>query len=772
MSRFFACFLSPVLLALLATLPVTLHAATHTTNQAKNTRPQYTENRDAPTILQAEQITGRPARDLYLDYEVEIERDQTLITGDHGIFRQEENETEIIGNVFIQRFDDQFVADEANLNLETGEGVLKRASYRLGINQAQGTASRIDMTGDNQTDIFRGTYSTCEGTDPDWYLSSKKLHLDNSHNAAYATSPVLYFKDVPLLAAPAMTFPFKNERKSGFLPPTIGISSKNGLEVNVPYYFNLAPNYDLTVTPNLIARRGLQLGAEARYLGSNYSGTTYVEFLPNDKEADRDRYFFSSQHEQAFNNGWSYYWNVKSASDNDYPDDFSVPQNRGDLERLLLREGGISKSFGNWKATLRASSYKVLQDDEAPIIKPFDRLPQFMLSGGQENLHGFDWNVYGEMTRFWLSDDELEQLPAQEQARGDRFVMKSEISYPLISGGYFLTPKAILNMAKYDLDESPYDTRSLTRVLPTFSLDGGLIFERDAPMFGRNMTQTLEPRLFYVYTPYKDQRKYPIFDSGEPSFGYVTLFTENRFAGYDRIADANNLTAALTSRFIEDNGMERFKFTIGQRYYFRDQRVYLYNAERDESKNRSDLLAMADGHITPEFSFDTAIQYNQSTQKMYSANFSTQWKPGPMKLLNAEYRYLRDTTSIYNRYSPTALAGLIHYYPNWDYMDYLYNNEVDQINVSGQWPIAQRWYAVGQVSYSLPDHKSIENILGVEYNADCWIFRLMAQRYVTSSTETNTAFYFQLELKGLSKLGTNPLNALQRSIPGYEPLSY
>ena len=427
MSRFFACFLSPVLLALLATLPVTLHAASHATDKAKHTRPKYTENRDAPTILQAEQITGRPARDLYLDYEVEIERDQTLITGDHGIFRQEENEAEIIGNVFIQRFGDQYVADSANLNLETGEGVLRRSSYRMEVNQAQGTASRIDLTGDNQTDIFRGTYSTCEGTDPDWYLSSKKLHLDNSQNSAYATSPVLYFKDVPILAAPAMTFPFKSERKSGFLPPTIGISSKNGLEVSVPYYFNLAPNYDLTVTPNLIARRGLQLGAEARYMGSNYSGTTYVEFLPNDKEADRDRYFFSSQHQQAFKNGWSYYWDVKSASDNDYPDDFSVPQNRGDMERLLLREGGVSKSLGIWNATLRASSYKVLQDDDAPIIKPFDRLPQFMLSGGQENVHGFDWNVYGEMTRFWLSDNDLEQLPAQEQARGNRFIMKSEI---------------------------------------------------------------------------------------------------------------------------------------------------------------------------------------------------------------------------------------------------------------------------------------------------------------------------------------------------------
>ncbi|WP_231371646.1 LPS-assembly protein LptD [Oxalobacter paraformigenes] len=732
--------------SLLATFSTTLLAAPTTPGKAKNTPPQHVENPEAPTILQAEQITGRPARDLYLDYEVEIERDQTLITGDHGIFRQEENEAEIIGNVFIQRFGDQYTADRGNLNLDTGEGSLTHPTYKLAANKARGTANRIELTGNDNTDIFKGTYSTCEGNDPDWYLKSSKLHLDNARNVGYATSPVLYFKDVPILASPAMTFPVTSERKSGVLPPTMGMTSKNGLEVIVPYYFNLAPNYDLTIFPNLMARRGLQLGAEARYLGNNYSGTTYVEYLPNDREADRDRYFFSSRHQQAFNNGWSYYWNVKSASDDNYPDDFSSPQNRSELERLLLREGGINKYFGIWKTTLRATNYKVLQDVESPIIRPFDRLPQLMISGGQEDVNGIDWHLYSDLTRFWLSNSELDKMPLQQQSRGNRFIMKPEISYPIYRGGYFFTPKAILNVAKYDLEESPYDVTSLTRVLPTFSLDGGLIFERDASFFGESMIQTLEPRLFYVYTPYKDQSEYPIFDSGEPSFGYALLFTENRFDGYDRIADANNLTAAVTTRFIEKDGAERMRFTIGQRYYFSDQRVYLYNTNRDESKNRSDLLLMANGKIIPTVSIDTSLQYNQSTQKVYSANFSTQWKPGRMKLLNAEYRYLRDTVDFYG-------------------------NELDQINVSGQWPIAQRWYAVGQISYSLPENRTIENIFGFEYNADCWIFRLMAQRYATSSIESNTAFYFQLELKGLSKLGTNPLNALQRSIPGYEPLS-
>ena len=754
MSRFFASFTPCVLFSLLATFSASLVVSPTAQAKSKNSsgtkkkveRPKRVENKDAPTILQAEQITGRPARDLYLDYEVEVQRDQTLLTGDHGIFRQEENETELIGNVFIQRFGDQFTAERANLNLDTGEGQLLNTTYKFEETNGQGKASKIELVGDDKTNIFKSTYSTCEGVNPDWYLSSNKLHLDNTRNIGYATSPVLYFKDVPIIGAPAMTFPIKAERKSGVLPPTMGMTSKNGLEVIVPYYFNLAPNYDLTIFPNLMARRGLQLGAEARYMGNNYSGTTYVEYLPNDKEADRDRYFLSTKHQQAFNNGLSYYWDVKSVSDDKYPDDFSSPQNR-DLQRLLLREGGFKQKLGVWNATLRATNYQVLQDVEAPIIKPFDRLPQLTITGGQEDVHGFDWQMYAEMTRFWLSNEYLDQMPLkQQQARGNRFIMKPEISYPIYQSGYFFTPKAILNMAKYDLDESPYNVKSLTRVLPTFSLDGGLVFERDASFFGKGMTQTLEPRLFYVYTPYKDQSKYPIFDSGEPSFGYPLLFTENRFDGYDRVADANNLTAAVTTRFLEENGAERMRFTIGQRYYFTDQRVYLYNTNLEESQNRSDLLVMAGGKILPTFSVDSAFQYNQSTRKMYSANFSTQWKPGPMQLLNAEYRYLRDTVDFYG-------------------------NKLDQVNVSGQWPIAKRWYAIGQVSYSLADSRTIENIFGFQYNADCWIFRLMAQRYATSSVETNTALYFQLELKGLSSIGSNPLNALRRSIPGYEPLS-
>lgn len=769
MSRF-SDFAKPLLLlsilAAFAAQPI--EAASNSKKRITPSRPKQVENKNAPTILQAEQITGRLSRELYLDYEVEVERDKTILTGDHGIFHQEENEVELIGNVFVQRFDDQFASARANINLDTGEGLLTQANYKIAFSKARGSAKYIELTGDDRTTLYKNTYSTCEGSDPDWYLKSDKLYLDNEHNKAIAKSPVLYFKNIPLFAAPAMTFPAKPERRSGVLPPTISTNSKNGLEVAVPYYFNLAPNYDLTLTPNYIARRGLQLGVETRYKGHDYDGTTYVEYL-HDKKANRNRYFLSSQHRHNLGDGWSYDWDYNSASDDDYPDDFSSPKNQG-AERLLKREGGLAKTIGNWTFSLRASKYKVLQDKDAPILNPFDRLPEFTVTGEEDELAGFNFKFYGNSTKFWLDDDTLHSMPIFQQARGTRIIAKPEFSYNYFSGGYFATPKIILNYAKYDLDKSYYNKKSLSHVIPTFSFDTGLVFERDSSIFGAGSSQTLEPRLFYVYTPYHNQSKYPIFDTGEASTGYALMFTENRFVGYDRISDANSLTGALTSRFIQNNGVERLRLTLGHRYYFDDQKVYLYQTEKKGTRNRSDMIALASGLISKGLSFDSGMQYNHSKREMRSANAGIQWKPGQRRLLNAGYRYVRDSLDFYQRYALGGEEGLKNYYKYWTEANRNYTNKVDQAYVSGQWPIASNLYLVGQTSYDISQSKAVENIFGIEYNSDCWIFRAMAQRYPTSSQETNTAFFFQLELKGLSRIGSNPLDTLEERIPGYEPL--
>jgi LPS-assembly protein len=299
-----------------------------------------------------------------------------------------------------------------------------------------------------------------------------------------------------------------------------------------------------------------------------------------------------------------------------------------------------------------------------------------------------------------------------------------------------------LHATSYALENPAVGPANFSRVVPTFSLDSGLVFERDTHFFNNPATQTLEPRLFYVNTPFRDQHLFPNFDTAEATFNFSQIFSENRFTGSDRISDANQLTAALVSRYIEPSGAERMRFAIGQRFNFSEQRVSLDPAGTVTNASRSDLLLAANGRLTSSVTLDSGIQYSPSLHSLANANYGVQWQPAPKKVLNAEYRYLRATAAV-----PTTL---------------------EQLNLSGQWPVSNRWYAVGRVSYSLPDRKTVESLLGMEYNADCWIFRLVGQRYATATAQSNTAIFLQLELNGLSKIGSNPLDVLRRNIPGYQ----
>jgi LPS-assembly protein len=307
--------------------------------------------------------------------------------------------------------------------------------------------------------------------------------------------------------------------------------------------------------------------------------------------------------------------------------------------------------------------------------------------------------------------------------------------------GYFVTPKIALHSTHYSLQNlASGSDRNPNRTLPIFSLDSGLVFERDTALFSRRMTQTLEPRLFYVYIPYRDQSALPNFDSAQASLNFAQLFTENRFIGNDRIGDANQVTAALTSRYLEADGAERLRFTIGQRFYFEEQRL---NFGAPTSQTRSDLLLAATGQITGTLRTDTTLQYSESASKLSRASAGIRWEPGMRKVLSLQYR--RDEFA-----SPERL---------------------EQVDVAAQWPLANKWYGVGRVNYSLPDNKVAESLVGVEHKAGCWVFRAVSQRIPTAAGRSATTLFLQLELTGLARLGSNPLEALRRNIPGYQPVN-
>ncbi len=693
-----------------------------------------------PTVyVEAEEINGRPDREVTLDRDVELIRGETRLTADKACFKLVENEVTATGNINMRRFGDRYKGDELKLNLDSGKGWVLRPEYKMELNNAQGRATRLDFISEDEVFVTDGTYSTCDGPNPDWYLESATLRLDAGRDVGVAGKTIVYFKGVPILGTPALSFSLSGARRSGWLPPSIGLGAKKRAEIMVPYYFNIAPNRDLTVYPRAMFGRGLQLGATGRYIGEtdagSYSGRTHVETLFNDQVTNTDRWLVNSVHSQALRRNWSLGWNLNAASDDDYPSDFSKSVATS-AERQLLREVRTDLYGKYWNLTARVQNYQVLQDPAADldpslfVLRPYGKLPELLFHAGRYDVRGFDWAFNAEATRFSHPD-----LPS-----GNRAVMVPQVSYPVVRPGYYITPKLMLHASAYDLDNVlPGNPDSLTRTLPTFSVDSGLVFERRARLFGRAVTQTMEPRLFYVHTPYKDQSQFPLFDTAEPGFNFAQIFTENRFIGHDRVSDANQVTAAVVSRFLESNGSERLRLSLGQRFYFNEQRVRLL-ADAPAVESRSDVLLAAAGRISESWSVDSAVQYNASSSSVVSSSYGAQWTPGKQKVINAGYRYVRD--------------------------------EIKNVDLSAQWPIGRRWYGVGRVSYSLSQHKTLESLVGLEYKADCWVFRMGAQRFVVTTRNTSTPIFFELELNGLSKLGTgSPLESFYKSIPGYSRLN-
>ena len=744
---------------------------------------------ELPVKMRAEEFVGRPDRELNLYRDVEITRGATGITSDTACYRRVEDQVAAQGHIDMWRFGDRYKGDALDLNLATGKGWVQHPIYHLAANNGQGRADRIDFLGEDEALVTDGTYSTCDGPDPAWYLKSSTMSLDQGRDVGQAGKTIIYFKDIPVLGTPAMSFSLSGARRSGWLPPTVGFGSRGTAEVMVPYYFNIAPNRDFTLYPREIFARGFQLGGTARYIGQTdagpYSGETHLEYLPNDKlykpndkQANHDRWWIDTVHSQTIQPGWTYGWNAHAASDNEYPSDFSRTV-AASAVRQLLRELRTDYNSQYWNLTARVQSYQVLQDPGAAtnpaltVARPYDRLPQINFHAGRYDvLGGFDWAVDAEAVRFSHPDNTLVQ--------GSRANLVGQVSYPIVHPGWFVTPKVMMHATQYDLtnnygvndDGTPkldasgrrIADNNISRVLPTLSLDAGLIFERKSSLFQDGGTQTLEPRLFYVRTPYRKQNDIPNFDTGIAGFNYAQLFTENRFVGADKVSDANQLTAALVSRFIDAGGGERLRLVAGTRYHFTDPNVRLdqndptgntwcikstgtgTGASTSRAKFCSDALLAASGHISDAWTFDSGVQYDAQSARLYSSNAGLQWQPAPMKVLNVEYRYQSNSPGVDNGYRNT--------------------------DISGQWPLTQRWYGVGRASYSTRDRKLLESLIGLEYKADCWVFRMGAQRFVTASQTTSTPIFFQIELNGLSRLGFgNPLETFNKSIPGYTRLN-
>lgn len=685
---------------------------------------------DEPTaaFISAETLVSTNNDQLEARGDVQLRREGQTISAEHLIYQQNSQDVLAEGNVTLIQGGTQVQGPLLNMNMESNIGDLSNPTFLFEENNAHGSAKSLHFGGNQNYSFDSASYTTCPIGNDDWLLKMGRLELDRNKQVGVAHNAWIEFKGVPLLYTPWMDFALNDSKRSGFLGPVFGSTNSGGTEITIPYFWNIASNFDATFSPRFISRRGTQFNNEFRYLAPNFRGKLDLDVLPNDKVSQLDRRRMALVHSQSLGGGFAAALNFNYASDNAYFRDLS-DSILSTSQTNLVREGVVTYSASNWNATARMQSFQTLQDPSAPVVAPYWRQPQINVNGS---------TTFAESNLTFNS--EFIDFRHASLISGRRIVINPTISYPLLNDpGYFVTPKLGIHHTNYMLDanNNGYPINSV-RTLPTFSLDSGLIMERSDSFLGGGYMQTLEPRAYYVHIPYVDQSLLPNFDTAQAPFSFSQMFTENRFLGSDRVGDADMLTMALTSRVIDDDeGTERLRIGIAERFSFKAPKVNLTPVA--DPYGRSDILMTLGGKMSRAWRLDSLLQYNPNQSRLESYSAAARYNPEAGKLLNLGYRYTRDT--------------------------------LRQVDVSTQWPISGRWHGVGRFNFSLQDKLILEALAGLEYNQDCWTVRLVSQSFATATQKRATGTFIQLELNDMVRIGSDPLAALRASVSGYTKLN-
>jgi LPS-assembly protein len=687
---------------------------------------------DTPTIIDAERIEGVGDLEVTARGNAEIRQEDFSVFGDVLRYNREFGRAQGEGGVRMQRGVDRFFGPRMQYNTLDDTGVLENPTFLLQSDQtARGQAESLEFLGKGHYRMTDARYTTCRPGQDDWVLQASELELDYQNDEGNAKAPRLRFFDVPILGFPFASFPLENRRRSGILTPYYSQTTNRGFEIGVPYYWNIAPERDMTITPVHMVKRGTQLKNQFRYLDRRYSGELQLEYLPDDKEFGSSREGLSWQHAHSFRPELTAALDYNRVSDDRYFVDLASKVRQVSIGNLnqdghLTYAGRLGRY--PYSAQARVQKFQTLQDPLSPITPPYHRVPQLSFSASLNDLANlFDAALPAEYVNFTHAT----------LIEGARTSLNPTFALPILRPGWFLTPTVGLRSVAYRLTRTaPGQEATPHADIPWLSADTGLIFEREARFFGEALTQTVEPRLFYVYAPYRNQDDIPLFDTALADFNFPQLFTPNRFGGGDRFGDANQATLALTSRFLHPNGQEAFRATIGQRYYFENERVGLTPATPLRTSRESDVLASVGGRLFRHWTFDATTQYNRLQQRSERYSASVRYNPEVGKVMNASYRFTRET--------------------------------LRQIDLSAQWPVAAGWYAVGRYNYSFLDERLLEGLAGIEYNAGCWVFRAVVQRVQAATQVSSTGIFFQIEFNGIGQVGTeDAVGLLSRSVPGY-----
>lgn len=677
------------------------------------------------TRIRADQ-SGGTERHFVLTGNVEIERLGERLQADRVTYDQDANRADAEGNVVLQQPGFEVRAQSGYTEIEGEQGEFNQAHYELPERNARGDALHVEKVSDTEARLKQASYTTCPNLRRDWELRGERVELDKTAGTGTARNVTVRFKDVPFFYTPWISFPIDDQRKSGFLLPNIGTSGESGFDLSVPYYWNIAPNRDATITPRILTDRGVQLQGEYRYLTRRSYGETGLEYLPDDDVYGDDRALFSYREHSTFTPNWSTDVNLNWASDPDYFHDLGQTLSIASVTHLE-RRADLNYASNYWSVLGRLQGFQPMRG----AGEGYRRMPQVIAQAtipGDNPRWMYQW--YGEAVYF---DHALDgSVPT-----GARVDLKPGISYDLRGTAWYVRPQLSARYTGYTLDNNPAAT-SPERTTPILSVDSGLFFERDATVGGRSYLHTLEPRAYYLYVPYENQDDIPLFDTGLLDFSFAQLFRDNRFSGPDRQGDANQLTLAVTSRLLEnESGAERLRASIGQIYYFDDREVTLTPSSPTQDQSSSAIVGELGVTLWRATSLTLGAQYDPHTAELDKSAAQLRYQPAAGKIFNVGYRFRR--------------------------------NDLEQTDVSFLWPLSARWSVVGRWNYSLRDELTLERFAGLQYDSCCWAVRMVARQYVNDlDSDTNTAFYIQFVLKGLTNIGTGVEDLLQEGIIGYD----
>ncbi len=658
-----------------------------------------------------------------------LKRGRQTMSADEIRYHRQTDEVEGKGNVVLHsQTGDRLEASSVKLQVETFIGEAEAVEYRLAKRDrvpedpdkafvnARGSAEKIFFEGHDIMRLENVRYTTCAEGKDDVFLTASAITIDQAIGQGSAKHLKVRFKNVPIFYFPQVTFPINDERKSGFLYPSFGSQEGSGFVMQTPYYWNIAPNYDATFYPRIYAKRGVKLGAEFRYLTPGAEGTLFGEYLPSDSEFnDDDRGAYKIRHRQEFSSRWRSNVGVDWVTDNQYLDDFS-----NDIQIssafFLPQFAEVFYTGELWNFQGRLYAYQTVDDTIPATSEPYDRLPQFrVISKLPRGPYGLRYGLESELVNF--------QQP--ELFDGWRWDITPFVRLPLDNTWGYLTPKVSLRHTSYSLkDVAEGEADRPSRSVPVFSLDSGVFFERLTAWRGTSMLHTLEPRAFYVYIPKENQDDLPVFDTGFLNLNnFGNIFRENRFFGRDRVGDTNQVTLALTSRFMEaESGTEWIRGSIGQIFFLED-RVENFTPGQEFTNDTSDFLAEVVARLSTSWSAFGYLQYDDDESKVREGKLDLRFRPQSRKYIDLSYRFSRDA--------------------------------LEQVEVAAEWPLGSpRWHALLSERYSIRDEENLETRVGIEYDSCCWKLRGFFQSRKDNNSQARNAFIVELELTGLTTISS------------------